>query len=72
MLIDYVTLIKWKQGPNPSAPNNEALSGLKVAELRELVWLDKYEAVESIFSSGWTDEDETELERLHAGEVATL
>ncbi|CAB9521882.1 hypothetical protein SEMRO_1245_G255640.1 [Seminavis robusta] len=58
--------IQWKQGPNPTEPNNEKTDAYKNA--LQALWKNKYRDLE-VPTDDWTDEDEARLDALKAGDI---
>ncbi|CAB9523445.1 hypothetical protein SEMRO_1417_G270900.1 [Seminavis robusta] len=63
---DYQLAIQWKQGPNPSEPNNEKTDARK--DVLVALWKNKYKDLEAP-TGGWTDQDEEKLQALKGGEI---
>lgn len=64
------SLIRFKQGPYPKAPNNEKVTVSK-GPLIEL-WISKYHQLPEPKVEDWTDADDENIETLRAGDVGRL
>jgi hypothetical protein len=67
---DLLVMIRWKQGPLPTVVE-KGLSAMNKSKLKNL-WESKYSAMGRPPTAQWTDEQESELERLEASEINSL
>ncbi|CAB9520552.1 hypothetical protein SEMRO_1113_G242650.1 [Seminavis robusta] len=61
-------MIKWKQGPSPTAPYDDNIQKSRKNDLVQL-WQTKYALIEEPCDDGWTSDDSEELQRLRDGTI---